>query len=40
MLFAIAAFVALFFKVEIYWVVMVGMLMSIPLFLKVTTVIK
>jgi len=39
-LLAIAAFVALFFKVEIYWVVMAGMLISIPLFLNVTTVIK
>jgi len=39
-LLAIAAFVALFFKVEIYWVVMAGVLISIPLFLNVTTVIE
>jgi len=39
-LLAIAAFVALFFKVEIYWVVIAGMLISIPLFLNVTTTIK
>ncbi len=39
-LLATAAFVALFLKVELYWVVLAGMLISIPLFLNITATIK